>query len=89
MNILITASRTMSDVVVEPAQEPPDVTDVGSHGLEGVSDTAHSCLDPAKSGADLPSTTSPASECVASREDAVESRQSVATADCLVSEGAI
>ena len=89
MNISFTASPTMSDVVVEPAQEPPDVTDVGSHGLEGVSDAAHSCLDPAKSGADLPSTMSPASQCVASGEDAVESRQSVATTDCLVSEGAI
>jgi len=38
VNISFTASPTMSDVVVEPAQEPPDVTDVGSHGLEGVSD---------------------------------------------------
>lgn len=91
MHILSTVLPIMSDLVAEP----PDVTNLGSpRPLEGVSDGAHSCLDSDKSGADLPqslSATSPASECVKSEEDIVESHQtqSVATSDCSVSEGAI
>jgi len=94
VNSLSTILFRMSDLVAEPVQEPPNVTNRGSpRPLEGVSDgDAHSCFDDAKSGEYVvqpPSTTSPASECVKSEEDVPRSQQSVTATDCLVSQGAV
>jgi len=83
----------MSDLVSEPVQEPPGVTNLGSApSLEGVSVGVGSCFESAKTNTDLPqpmTTKSPDLEGVKSEQDALKSDEGIITVDYSVSKGVI
>ena len=83
----------MSDLVSEPVQEPPDVTNLGTPpAVDGGSDGVGSCFSAAKQNTAVTSPLSTKSQdlqCVNSEQDALRSEEGDAAAVCSVSKGII
>jgi len=81
----------MSDLISEPVQEPPDVTNLGPpSSVEAVSDgVVGSCFDSPKTNEAVPSTILPDLECIKSEQDALKSQECVVAADSSVNKGVI